>query len=398
MVTVADTFSGCGGMSKGFENAGFDIVVAMDNWDCAIKCYNQNFSSHSSLKVDLNNVEQAVEILRYYSPDIIIGGPPCQDYSSAGKRTEGDRANLTVCYANIVAKVKPAIFVMENVKLVKNSKNYASAISILKDAGYGISKRTLNACYCGVPQDRERFITVGVLGADDDVVIPYMERNLAKKPMTVRDKYGDTFGVEYYYRHPRSYARRGIFSIDEPSPTIRGVNRPIPKGYPGNHLDACPLNDSVRPLTTMERALIQTFPADWIWTGNKTDNEQMIGNAVPVKLAEYIANFILDFMRDNQDPLVPEKILSFEKWMNESKGYSFRSSKDVISRIKRANEIYGVWNRDWIESVLNLEEFDRLYSDVKSQLRKSVELYSEFTHHLDRDSPSGTAIAHIDSS
>ena len=70
---------------------------------------------------------------------------------------------------------------------------------------------------------------------------------------------------------------------------MRGVNRPIPKGYPGHPNDACPVEDCSHALTTNERALIQTFPRDFKWIGSKTDTEQMIGNAVPVKLAEYVA-------------------------------------------------------------------------------------------------------------
>jgi len=80
-----------------------------------------------------------------------------------------------------------------------------------------------------------------------------------------------------------------VFSVDEPSPTIRGVNRPIAKGYPGHHGDAAPVNSKIRPLTTKERSMVQSFPESFILTGNKTHDEQIIGNAVPVKLAEYVA-------------------------------------------------------------------------------------------------------------
>ena len=102
--------------------------------------------------------------------------------------------------------------------------------------------------------------------------------------------------LKYYYRHPRNYNRRGIFSIDEPSPTIRGVNRPIPKGYQLNSCDPQGVDLSkIRPLTTIERSYIQTFPEDFIFTGTKTDLEQMIGNAVPVNLAKFVAQSIKRF-------------------------------------------------------------------------------------------------------
>ena len=103
---------------------------------------------------------------------------------------------------------------------------------------------------------------------------------------------------EHYYRHPRSYARRAVFSIDEPSPTIRSVNRPIPKGYPGHAGDPVPISREMRALTTQERALIQTFPVDFKFPGTKSDSEQGIGNAVPVKLAEYVTAKLMHHIDD----------------------------------------------------------------------------------------------------
>lgn len=78
--------------------------------------------------------------------------------------------------------------------------------------------------------------------------------------MTVADYLGNSLGIEFYYRHPRSYARRGIFSIHEPSPTIRGVNRPVPRGYQLKHNDPVSSIEGIRSLTTVERSYIQTFP------------------------------------------------------------------------------------------------------------------------------------------
>ena len=115
--------------------------------------------------------------------------------------------------------------------------------------------------------------------------------------MTVKDYFGDKIDIEYYYRHPRSYARRGIFSVNEPSPTIRGVNRPLPSGYTLHHNDPVKSLDGIRPLTTEERARIQTFPESFQFAGSKSDVEQMIGNAVPVNLGKFVASAILEYMR-----------------------------------------------------------------------------------------------------
>lgn len=119
--------------------------------------------------------------------------------------------------------------------------------------------------------------------------------------MSIRDYLGDKLGVNYYYRHPRNYNRRGIFSIDEPSPTVRGVNRPVPAGYKKHSGDPAEIELSeVRPLTTIERSYLQTFPKNFKFEGTKTNLEQMIGNAVPVNLAEFLASNILEYEEEKQ--------------------------------------------------------------------------------------------------
>lgn len=299
METV-DLFSGCGGLSLGFQNAGFEILAAFDKWEPAVKVYRDNFN-HPIYDTDLGS-EEGLEFVKSLKPQMIIGGPPCQDFSSAGKRDETlGRADLTISYANIVASAKPEWFVMENVERITKSHILKEALQIFKKAGYGISYQVLDASFCGVPQSRKRFFLVGHRHSTDNFLSPYFNKNLSSKQMTLVDYFGKSLGVEYYYRHPRSYARRGIFSIYEPSPTIRGVNRPIPKGYTKHEGDPVEISDKVRPLTTKERSLIQTFPEDFIFNGSKTDLEQIIGNAVPVKLGEYVANCIKEYISDRQE-------------------------------------------------------------------------------------------------
>ena len=102
-------------MSRGFEDAGFQIVAAFEFWDKAAECYALNFS-HPVFTTDLSDTTTAVDEIQRFHPDIIIGGPPCQDFSHAGKRVEGSRAGLTEAYAEIIRAVRPKYFVMENVK------------------------------------------------------------------------------------------------------------------------------------------------------------------------------------------------------------------------------------------------------------------------------------------
>ncbi|MBE9210263.1 DNA cytosine methyltransferase [Nostoc sp. LEGE 06077] len=162
-----------------------------------------------------------------------------------------------------------------------------------------IACSTLNASYCGVPQARKRYFLIGQLHGEDNALSNYLIKHLSKKSMTVFDYLGHDLGIEYFYRHPRSYKRRAIFSIYEPSPTVRGVNRPIPKTYKKHEGDVCDINEKLRPLSTIERSYIQTFPKTFKFQGNKSDLEQMIGNAVPVKLAEYVARCILQYVQDS---------------------------------------------------------------------------------------------------
>lgn len=293
---VVDLFAGCGGLSKGFANAGFNVVAAFDAWPSAVECYKANFE-HPIFQEDLSDVNSVVKLISRFNPDIIIGGPPCQDFSHAGKRSEGKRADLTKAYAEIISIIRPKWFLMENVDRACQSQAFAKAREIFKDAGYGLTERILNASRCGAPQNRKRFFCIGLLGAFDGFLNNIIDKQLSNKQMTIREYLGNEFGIEYYYRHPRNYNRRGIFSIDEPAPTIRGVNRPVPKGYKGHPNDPIKVTQELRALTTLERARIQTFPKDYKWIGSKTDLEQMIGNAVPVKLAEFVANSILQYSK-----------------------------------------------------------------------------------------------------
>lgn len=298
MMRLVDLFAGCGGMSLGFQSAGFNVVAAYDNWQPAIDIYQNNFS-HPIFKRDLSS-EDITQEIQALAPDIIIGGPPCQDFSIAGKRNfEGERANLTLIYANIIKRVLPKWFVMENVYNIEKSPILKQALDIFKSAGYGITKRVWDASYMGVPQMRKRYIIIGRLSSNDDFMLEMLESMLSASRMTLRDYLGDSLGTDYYYMHPRSYNRRGIFSIDEPSATIRGVNRPLPEKYIPHHADKTKDLHKVRALTSVERSYIQTFPKNFKFIGAKTDIEQAIGNAVPVKMAEFIAKGIIMYSKQN---------------------------------------------------------------------------------------------------
>lgn len=302
MITAVDLFSGCGGLSLGFQQAGVEILAAIDNWNIALDVYRENFN-HPAIQQDLTDEATAIKIIREFAPEMIIGGSPCQDFSSAGKRDlNGGKADLTYNFTNIVCDIKPKWFVMENVRRITKSNILTQISNQFVEYGYSLSSIVLDASLCNVPQSRSRFFLIGELDGKQNDLVDLFKVNLSNKPMTVRDYLGDRLNLQYYYRHPRSYARRGIFSINEPSPTIRGVNRPIPPNYKLHSGDPQDIDiTTIRPLSTIERSYIQTFPESFKFFGAKTNLEQMIGNSVPVNLAFFVASTILKYMKGQID-------------------------------------------------------------------------------------------------
>jgi len=290
-----DLFSGCGGMSLGFENSGYQILAAFDNWLPAIEVYKRNLQ-HDIFELDLSDVAASVLKIEPLKPDLIIGGPPCQEFSISGKRSEGGKAQLTLCFAGIVSSVLPKFFVMENVYNIEKSKTIHEARRILENAGYEFSSVVVDASYIGVPQMRKRYFLIGAPKGSRiaSLTVEAIVAGQSVNRTTIHDYFGADLDLEFYYAHPRSYQRRAVFSVNEPSATIRRVNRPIPENYKRHPADKSDINNSVRPLTFMERAQVQTFPRNYEFLGSKTNIETMIANAVPVKLAEYIAKKLME--------------------------------------------------------------------------------------------------------
>lgn len=294
MPRLVDLFCGCGGMSLGFQEAGFDIIESFDNWAPAIATYSANFN-HPITSLDLSDSDRIISHLKDKDIDIIIGGPPCQDFSIAGKRDFlGNRANLTLSYAKAVTSLSPEWFVMENVYNIQKSPIFQEAIKMFSEAGYGLNIRILDASLMGVPQQRKRCFVIGKMGAKDNFLDQIIDSKLSTSHTTVRQYLGETLGTDFYYMHPRSYNRRAIFSIDEPSSTIRGVNRPMPSTYKFHPADKCTDYSKIRALSYVERSYLQTFPNGYEFKGSNAQIEQQIGNAVPVKMAEFVATIIFE--------------------------------------------------------------------------------------------------------
>ena len=377
-VRTVDLFCGCGGLSLGFQNCGYKIIGAFDFWQPAIDCYNANFN-HRAHILDLSKKNTSLKTISQLNPEIIIGGPPCQDFSSAGERKEGARANLTVSFAKIVKSLKPQYFVMENVSQVRSSTAYKEARALFKAAGYGLTEQVLDASRCGVPQKRKRFFCVGALKAQDNFLDSYLGTNQSVFPLTMRKYFTDNqyeLTFDYYYRHPRTYSRRAIFSVDEPAPTIRGVNRPKPPEYKPHSNDAAPPN-GIDSLTSRQRALLQTFPLNFKFNESQMISDQLIGNAVPVNLAAHVARALLCF--DHKIEI--ECSMSFSGWLQSTHQYSVRAAKDVVSRLNRCNKIVQINRYSFNEYLTVLEDnenFKKLSKSIRSQLKRALNLYDEY--------------------
>ena len=303
-LTAVSLFSGAGGLDLGFEQSGVRVVVANDSWDVALETYKTN-RRDGKTEVLVGSLEKYADeiacLAQNANTDMVFGGPPCQDFSSAGWRTgDGLRADLTSSFVKLALKIRPEWVVMENVNTIMSiGRRHAEyAIKALGRARYTVTTRVLDAADFGAPQYRKRFFLIARKGAHNMLELAEsIEKERKRKPLTVRRYYpaisrGD-YGTEFYYRHPWSFERRAIFSIDEPSPTIRGVNRPIPPSYKIHHNDATDDLGLVRPLTTEERSILQTFPKKYTFVGNKTEREQQVGNSVPPTLAKAVARAIV---------------------------------------------------------------------------------------------------------
>lgn len=283
-------------MSLGFEKAGYDVRAGFDLWEPAIRVYAANFN-HPIVRQDLSNIDESVAKIKAFSPSLVVGGPPCQDFSTAGHQDENrGRAILSVHFSQIIGNVRPQFFVMENVANIRTSRAFETVLGNFRQAGYGLTLHVLDAAYCGVPQTRKRMFVIGALGEQDDFLGADLDQSLSSKPMTIYEYLGHSLGTETYFRVPTNYTRRAVFSIYEPSMTIRAVDRPIPSGYKGNPNDSAPV-EKTRCLTPKERSYIQTFPAEFKFEGSKTDVNMMIGNAVPVNLAMFVGKALMRYIQ-----------------------------------------------------------------------------------------------------
>lgn len=316
---VASFFSGAGGMDLGFERAGFEVVYANEIDKKIVPTYNHNHS----ISIDCRDI-QKVQLNEIPDVDGFIGGPPCQSWSAAGKQRgiEDPRGQLFVEYIRLIDGKKPIFFVCENVPGIlfkKNEEAFNFFLQGFKEAGYKLTYKKMNAKDYGSAQDRERVIIIGIR-SDLDI-----EPNLnIKKNDTLcfRDAIGDlensaVIGNNNKHRTDllvlnHEYAEGGFSSIymsrnrvrawDEKAFTVQASGRQCQLHPSAPKMEkvgkdkfrfAQGYEDKYRRLTIRECARLQGFPDDFEFLYDNLEyGYKMVGNAVPVSLAEAVAKHI----------------------------------------------------------------------------------------------------------
>ena len=338
MYTSIELFAGAGGLALGVEKAGFNTLGLIEFDKDAADTLKKNRPNWNVINDDIANIS-CLDLENYFSIkkgelDLLSGGAPCQAFSYAGKRLglEDARGTLFYHYALFLEKLQPKMFLFENVRGLlthDHGKTYSTMLDIFTKAGYTIDKQVLNAWNYGVPQKRERLITIGIrndlvekteyrfpkahsykpvlrdvlLDCPDGPGVPYGEKKRKIFELVPAGGYWRDIDPAIAKEYMKSCwdmegGRTGILrrmSLDEPSLTV--LTSPSQKQTERCH----PLQ--ARPFTVRENARCQTFPDDWEFCGNVSAQYKQVGNAVPVNLAYDIAKEIansLDMLAVNQ--------------------------------------------------------------------------------------------------
>jgi DNA (cytosine-5)-methyltransferase 1 len=348
-MNVLDLFSGAGGLSYGFESAGYNILLGIDNDAKALETFELNHKGAKAICGDITQITYEKDIkplLEGKEIDVIIGGPPCQGMSLSGPRKfEDPRNKLYLSYIRLVLEIQPKAFVIENVPgLVTLFKGQIkdSIIEKFTDMGYDIQYRILCATDYGVPQNRKRVIFVGMKKARFHYPSPLGEKVTCSMALSDLPPLVDNLGTEVadyetsanndyqklmrknsvlvknhiaachsekvqhiislvsdggnYKDLPEEYIDSRNFHVawtrfasDKPAPTIDTGHR---------HHFHYKYN---RVPTVRECARLQSFPDDFVFLGNKTQQFRQVGNAVPPLLAQAIAEQLSKELEDSNE-------------------------------------------------------------------------------------------------
>ena len=353
---VLDLFCGCGGISCGYQLAGFEIVGGIDfNLD-ATKTFKHNFKKANVKCIDITTISDEIILNDYPYVDVIVGGPPCQGFSAANrwqKEKDDPRNKLFYEYIRFVKLLRPKIVMIENVRgILTRDNGYAKERieTILGDEGYILNMMVLDASDYGVPQNRKRAIIVGI--RNDFAEIKFDFNQLVKLPkVTVEDAIGELYGFETntseyieLTEKPNSTYRKYLRSeknlildheIRYPAEIVQERISFVPQGgnwkyvpvelWPNNRsnrhssaykrLDpktqSCTIDTGnahsnyFHPLynripSIRESARLQSFPDSFDFRGSRGSKYKQIGNAVPPLLAKAIADKVKLILEENE--------------------------------------------------------------------------------------------------
>lgn len=289
--TYGSTFAGCGGSSLGYKLAGGHGLFAVEFDDNAVETYALNFPDTPIVHRDICTVT-AEELLALAKIgvgdlDILDGSPPCQGFSTAGKRQIDDpRNSLFREYVRLIEGLQPKVFVMENVSgMVKGKMRlvFRTIMETLKATGYMVRCQLLNAMYYNVPQSRERLIWIGVR-PDLGIGPSFPKAQMA--PIPLRAVVPSSSSIA------NSSFREVWRSSGEPSATIC-------KSGPGKQSGIIRIAEGTerfeqRPMTIAEVQLVASFPPGFRFVGSYAEQWARIGNSVPPNFARAIAEHIRD--------------------------------------------------------------------------------------------------------
>lgn len=341
MNNIIDLFCGCGGLSKGFEMSGFNTVLAIDFWKDAVETFNNNHKNKVAICDDVSKISNEFldDFTKKNKITGIVGGPPCQGYSTVGKRDINDDRNyLYLQYCRIVEKVKPEFFVLENVKgllTLNNGKFKEDIVERFTKLGYIVDYKILNSADYGVPQNRNRVFFVGI--KNKKFKFP---KEKSKKVTTYEaisdltsyeDKYTTSAKTSYQknMRGNNKQLKNNEFTVHTEK-TIDVISKipdggkitDLPKEFweirkynkafqrmnsklQSNTIDTGHRNyfhySENRIPTVRESARIQSFPDSFIFYGSRTSQYKQVGNAVPPLLANAIAIEIMKQIGGNED-------------------------------------------------------------------------------------------------
>lgn len=320
-----DLFAGSGGLSLGFDRAGFANVFSIDIEPSFCATYRKNFPKHNLLEKDITKLsnDEILDITTNTRVDVVIGGPPCQGFSMAGNpgRTFVDdpRNHLFKEFARIVGLIKPKIFLMENVARLfthNNGRTKQEILDTFNKLGYTVECRVLDTANYGVPQHRRRIIFIGTL---DNVPIIFPKPN--SKTFTIKDAIDDLPKLasgemslipnHQAMKHSEkmlakmSFIKDGGDRNDIPL-ELRPLKGDIRKyiRYDSKKPSICITGDmrkvfhynQNRALTVRELARIQTYPDNFIFEGSVISQQQQVGNSVPPVFAEELAKCIKEML------------------------------------------------------------------------------------------------------